>query len=263
MLRMFRFLLLFMITPFLTPIHLPNSPLSPHTATMAPTPLAAMLERVQAVLPANLIPIAATVIVGLLTLVLFARVIEDHMSKGGAETFYPTNAHTRVLSYKLFTGGLGKGKKWQKDVQKEGFQLCDRVLSAQLPLVPSVQHVADMVRVCELPTSDPSSPPTHLPFIYPAVLMVYPNCLLFTKPEYPFPAVGSVHVSNRTTIYRPLSVEEEYAALIKVDPVVTPAKKGTEVTFISTLHDKAGVLVWSNASTFLVLHKRLATLTPR
>jgi hypothetical protein len=129
---------------------------------MAPTPLAAMLERVQAVLPANLIPIVATVIVGLLTLVLFARVIEDHMSKGGAETFYPTNAHTRVLSYKLFTGGLGKGKKWQKDVQKGGFQLCDRVLSAQLPLVPSVQHVADMVRVCELPTADPTYPTTHL-----------------------------------------------------------------------------------------------------
>ncbi len=45
--------------------------------------------------------------------------------------------------------------------------------------------------------------------------------------------------------------------------MVRPAKKGTEVTFISTLHDKAGQLVWSNSSTFLVLHKRRQpTITP-
>jgi acyl dehydratase len=85
---------------------------------------------------------------------------------------------------------------------------------------------------------------------------------LFTKPEYPFPAVGSVHVSNYTKIYRAMPVDEEYPALIKVDPVVRPAKKGTEVTFISTLHDKAGEPVWTNTSTFLVLHRRVQTLTP-
>lgn len=112
-----------------------------------------------------LAPIVATVVVGLLTLILVARVIEDHMSKG-AETFYPTKAHSRVLSYKLVMAALGKGKKWQRDVQRPGFQLCDRVLSARLPLAPRQQHVADMVRVCELPAE-----PTHLPIIYPAVLM--------------------------------------------------------------------------------------------
>lgn len=45
--------------------------------------------------------------------------------------------------------------------------------------------------------------------------------------------------------------------------MLRPAKKGTEVTFISTLHDHAGELVWSNSSTFLVLHKRSQpTITP-
>jgi hypothetical protein len=220
---------------------------------------------------ADLVPIVATLVVGLLTLILVARVIEDYMSKG-AETFYPTKAHSRVLSYKLVTSAMSKGKKWQRDVQKPGFQLCDRVLSARLPLAPREQHVADMIRVCELP-----APPTHLPIIYPAVLMgecalrvwamvfggggvalalacgfgfsfwalsrsilvahhgrsaaianhicivsilaphtVYPNCLLFAKPEYPFPAMGSVHVSNFTKIYKPLPVDEEYPATIKV-----------------------------------------------
>lgn len=228
---------------------------------MAPSPLGAMLARVQGALPGNFVPILATVVVGLLTLVLIAHVIEDHMSKGGADTFYPSVANTRVLSYKLLTGALSKGSKWKKDVQKENFHLCDRVLSVQLSLLPHTEHVVDMSRVCELPSSAPS-PRVHLPFVYPAVLMVYPNCLLFTKPEYPFPAIGSVHVFNRTVIHRPLSVEEEYAALLKVDPVVKPAKKGTEVTFISTLRDKTGAVVWSNASTFLVLHKRLQTMTP-
>lgn len=227
--------------------------------------LAALADRVLALLPqeglvhrGNVVPILATLVVGLLTLVLVARVVEDHMSKGGAETFYPTKNHTRVLSYKLLTGGLGKGKKWQKDVQKDGFQLCDRVLSARLPLVPEAKHVADMIRVCELP----NHPVSRMPLIYPAVLMVYPNCLLFTKPEYPFPAVGSVHVANHTKIFRAMPVDEEYPAMIKVDPVVRPAKKGSEVTFISTLHDKAGEPVWTNTSTFLVLHKRLQTITP-
>ena len=226
----------------------------------------------------NAIPILATVVVGVLTLILVARVIEDHMSKG-AETFYPTKAHSRVLSYKLVTSALSKGKKWQRECQKPGFQLCDRVLSARLPLAPRPQHVADMIRVCELPAEA-----SHLPIIYPAVLMgtyvraympcafcvvclgfwwrpparflppqlmpkpihphppivyptrqsdhirhspqprpaVYPNCLLFAKAEYPFPAMGSVHVSNFTKIYQPLPVDEEYPATIKARGSVRP-----------------------------------------
>lgn len=47
-------------------------------------------------------------------------------------------------------------------------------------------------------------------------IAVYPNCLLFAKAEYPFPAMGSVHVSNFTKIYRPLPVDEDYPAEIKV-----------------------------------------------
>lgn len=134
---------------------------------------APFLERLQAAFAqvqsqaatADAVPILATLVVGLLTLILVARVIEDHMSKG-AETFYPTKAHSRVLSYKLVMSALGKGKKWKRDVQKPGYQLCDRVLSARLPLAPRQQHVADMVRVCELPDQ-----PSHMPVIYPAVLM--------------------------------------------------------------------------------------------
>lgn len=44
--------------------------------------------------------------------------------------------------------------------------------------------------------------------------------------------------------------------LPQVDPVVRPAKKGTEVTFLSTLLDASGEPVWSNASTYLILHKQ-------
>ena len=138
--------------------------------TMAAAPflerLAAAFAQVQSqAATADAIPIIATVVVGLLTLILVARVIEDHMSKG-AETFYPTKAHSRVLSYKLVMSALSKGKKWKKDVQKPGYQLCDRVLSARLPLAPRQPHVADMIHVCELPDQA-----THMPIIYPAVLM--------------------------------------------------------------------------------------------
>jgi hypothetical protein len=45
---------------------------------------------------------------------------------------------------------------------------------------------------------------------------VYPNCLLFANAEYPFPAVGSVHVSNHTKIFRPMPVNEAFTGLIKV-----------------------------------------------
>lgn len=42
----------------------------------------------------------------------------------------------------------------------------------------------------------------------------------------------------------------------QVDPTVRAAKKGSEVTFISTLLDSDGEPVWTNSSTYLILHKQ-------
>lgn len=75
------------------------------------------------------------------------------------------------------------------------------------------------------------------------------------------PASSLAPLLNHT---HPPNPRQPPTATSQVDPVVRPAKKGTEVTFVSTLHDKAtGELVWSNSSTFLVLHKRTQpTITP-
>lgn len=60
-------------------------------------------------------------------------------------------------------------------------------------------------------------PDDSLPFIYPAVLVLYPNMCLFGAAKYPFPAIGSVHVYNKTKMMRKLTSSEDYTCVLQVD----------------------------------------------
>lgn len=108
---------------------------------------------------------AITVVVGLLLVCLLLKVLEDFYSRGN-DTFYPTQTHLRVLMYKLATGMITKGSGWKRKVRSKDFALCDRVLSARLPLEPRAEHVADLIKVCEL-----KDDAEHMPLAYPAMLM--------------------------------------------------------------------------------------------
>ncbi len=152
---------------------------------------------------------------------------------------------------KLVMAHLGKGSAWKKKVLKEDFSIDSKPLTREISLKAEESHVAAFKEVCGL-----KDKVVELPIIYPATLMVFPTCGIFASPEYPFPAVGSVHVRNVTTINRPLTVSEEFRSTLRPSSEVRHAKRGTEVDICSNLVDKRGITVWTNTSTFLVMHKQ-------
>ena len=86
---------------------------------------------------------------------------------------------------------------------------------------------------------------------------MYPNCLLFAKPEYPFPAMGSVHVSNYTKIYRAMPVGEEYATAIKVGCVASMCEIGWQeaaAVGVASVASRRVVGLFSSSCSFLSGH---------
>ncbi len=130
-------------------------------------------------------------------------------------------------------------------------QIDSDALKRVIPFNPKLDHVKKFKKVCELKEDDDS-----LPILYPAVVVLYPSVCLMAAPEYPFPAIGSVHVYNTTKLNRKISMKESLAFVLKPDKMIRHAKKGSEVEFISTLTDSANKTVWTNSSKFLIMHNQ-------
>lgn len=174
-------------------------------------------------------------------------------------TFYPGSGQLYLLMAAMAKKTMAGGGAWKKQVRKKGFRLDGQSLWRRLVLKTRKDHVQGFRAACSM-----ESQPDTLPLIYPAALMISPQYQLFTSPDYPFPAIGSVHVTNHTIIRAPLKADQNYKAVIVVDPDIQPAKKGSEVTFTSTLTDESGNAVWVNRSTYLVLHRtNFEASTPR
>jgi len=104
-------------------------------------------------------------------------------------------------------------------------------------------HAAAYARVCGFPAKD------TVPLTYPHLLAFPLHMQAMTSPQFPYPAVGSVHVENVITGHRPVSPGETLDVTVRVSPV-RPHAKGTVVDFLSEV--RAGdELVWESTSTYL------------
>ncbi len=104
-------------------------------------------------------------------------------------------------------------------------------------------HLAAYDRVCGVRLSD------TLPATYPHVLAFPLAMRLMTAADFPFPAVGLVHIANRITVHRVITAD------LKLDLQVTaadlrPHDRGRQVDLVATA-SVDGEQVWTSVSTYL------------
>ena len=179
---------------------------------------------------------------------MFSLSLFRSLNKG--TNFYPNQIEIIFLNIKLLFAPLIKGSKWKSFVRKDNAELNPEKLTRVIQFIPNIKHINKFKKVCSLKDDDIS-----IPFLYPAAIVLYPNVCLMADPAYPFPAIGSVHVYNTTTLYKKLTIDETFSCIIKADKTITHVKKGSEVEFISTLIDSDNNPAWINSSKFLVMHK--------
>lgn len=146
----------------------------------------------------------------------------------------------------------GKGSKWKKLVQSANAELNSASLTRMIPFSPDVNHIKKFKNVCKLKEEESNS----IPFLYPAVIGLYPVVCIFADPEYPFPAIGTVHVYNTTTLHRDVKENEKLAMTVKPERVMKHVKKGSEIEITSSLSDAGNNVAWTNSSKFLVMHNQ-------
>ena len=88
-----------------------------------------------------------------------------------------------------------------------------------------------------------------MPPTYPHILAFDLHMRLMTSGDFPFPAVGLVHIENAITQHRPVRVDEELT--LRVSPTqARPHPKGTQFS-IQTQVRVGRELVWEETSTML------------
>jgi hypothetical protein len=118
--------------------------------------------------------------------------------------------------------------------------------------IPDVELVVPKVRidqgklagyrtVCGFPDA------TTLPVTYPFALAVPLHMALMTAGDFPFPAIGLVHVRNRIVQHRPIDAHEDLSVAVRAGNL-QPHPKGR--TFELTTEYRAGdELVWEGLAT--------------
>lgn len=97
----------------------------------------------------------------------------------------------------------------------------------------------------------------NVPLTYPFVLTFPTVMSLLAAFDFPFPALGAVHVENHITAYRPIAVTDTVAVQVHAENL-REHRKGLLVDFISTVtvgSDPA----WQQVSTFL--HQQRTSLS--
>ena len=104
-------------------------------------------------------------------------------------------------------------------------------------------HVTAYAKVCGFPTKD------TVPLPYPHLLAFPLHMAIMTSPEFPYPAIGSVHLENSITGHRPIEIGETLDVRARASNPRDHAK-GAVVDF--TTEVRAGDdLVWESTSTYL------------
>lgn len=104
-------------------------------------------------------------------------------------------------------------------------------------------HVAAYARVCGFPVKD------TLPVTYPHLLGFGLHAAVMSSPEFPWPAIGLVHLSNSITSRRPIGLDEPLAVQVDLGQPRTHAK-GTLLDF-ETRVSSGDDVVWESTSTYL------------
>jgi acyl dehydratase len=104
-------------------------------------------------------------------------------------------------------------------------------------------HVAAYSEVCGFGVRE------SLPLTYPHVLAFGLHMALMTDRDFPFPAVGTVHLENSITAHRAVSASERLQLSVSAERLRGHAKG--QVFDIVTAAHSAGELVWEETSTFL------------
>ena len=97
----------------------------------------------------------------------------------------------------------------------------------------------------------------HVPLTYPFVL-TFPSVMsLLTGFDFPFPAVGAVHVENRITARRPIAVTDTLSVRVHAGNL-REHRKGLLVDFVSDV-SVGNEPAWNQVSTFL--HQQRTSLS--
>src|SRR5262245_48860878 len=107
----------------------------------------------------------------------------------------------------------------------------------------SQDHVRAYAEVCGFPVKD------TVPLTYPHVLAFPLHMAVMSSPQFPFPAIGTIHVANRITAHVPIAIGETLQVEVHTSELL-PHPKGTAVDFLATV-TVDGETVWESASTYL------------
>ncbi len=107
----------------------------------------------------------------------------------------------------------------------------------------SREHVGAYAGVCGFPVKDTA------PLTFPHVLAFPLHLAVLSSPQFPFAAMGTIHVANRITSHRPIEVGETLQIEVHTGPLVDDPK-GTAVDFLASA-TVDGETVWESASTYL------------
>jgi acyl dehydratase len=104
-------------------------------------------------------------------------------------------------------------------------------------------HVAAYAEVCGFPSKD------TLPLPYLHMLAFPLHMSMLTDREFPFPAMGMVHVENTITQHRALTVRERYDVTVSAANL-RPHTKGRVFDMLTEI-SVDGEVVWDEVSTYL------------
>ena len=104
-------------------------------------------------------------------------------------------------------------------------------------------RVAAYARVCGFPVKDTA------PLTFPHVLAFPLHMRLMTSPDFPFPAIGTIHLANAITQHRPVALGEELTIEVHTSDVAAHPK-GRTIDFLvaARVDDET---VWESTSTYL------------
>jgi acyl dehydratase len=105
------------------------------------------------------------------------------------------------------------------------------------------EHLAAYDRVCGFRLTD------TLPATYPHVLAFPVAMRLMSAPDFPFPVVGLVHVTNRITVARPISADDRLDLAVHAEHL-RPHERGRQLDMV-TVATVDGTEVWRGVSTYL------------
>lgn len=130
-----------------------------------------------------------------------------------------------------------------------GDRLPDRVVTDELTIDRS--QVAAYAAVTGLRFGDTAA------LTYPFVLTFPSVMAILTGFDFPFPAVGAVHVENIITAHRPIGVTDTVRTSVRAQHL-REHRKGLLVDFATDLHI-GNTLAWQQVSTFL--HRQRTSLS--